>query len=142
MTELSFKSLTLGSAGQDTRDRVFIRDLAIFAHHGVFEAERALGQFFHIDMECVLNQNGPWLNDNPDDVVRYDHICDVVHSVVTGPAVNLLETLAEMLAAKLFEQFDKIAAVRITIRKPHAAIPHKIDTVGVEIVRHRPVANS
>lgn len=138
MTDLSFKSLSIQPAGSDTRDRVFIRDLAIFAHHGVFEAEQALGQYFHFDIECVLSHNGPWLSDDPDEVVRYDHICDEVVALVTGTRVKLIETLAERIAARLFEEFAKIAALRITIRKPHAAIAHKLDSVGVEIIRVRP----
>ena len=138
MTELSFKPIAIETTRADTRDRVFIRDLSLFAHHGVFEAEQQLGQDFHFDIEAVLSSNGPWLADDPDEVVRYDHICEEVAKLVQGQRVKLIETLAEKIAARLFEVFPKIAALRIAIRKPQAAIPYKLESVGVEIIRTRP----
>lgn len=137
MTDLSFKPVAVQPAGADTRDRVFVRDLAVFAHHGVFESERQIGQYFHFDIECALARSGPWLADDPQEVVRYDHICDAVVELVQGEQVQLIETLAERIAARLFERFARIAALRIVIRKPHAAIAHQVGNVGVEIMRER-----
>ena len=36
-------------------DSIFIKDIVVFAHHGVFKEEKTLGQKFLIDLKLKMN---------------------------------------------------------------------------------------
>jgi dihydroneopterin aldolase len=54
------------------------------------------------------------------------------------PYHNLIETVAEKIAAKILHNHPKVEAVHVAIKKPHVAInPGPVDSLGIEIVRYR-----
>ncbi|MFS8543237.1 MAG: dihydroneopterin aldolase, partial [Limnochordales bacterium] len=58
----------------------------------------------------------------------------IVKDIVEGGRYNLLETIAETIAAKILASF---AGERVTVRvrKPHAPVGGSLDGVEVEITR-------
>ena len=63
--------------------------------------------------------------------------CRIVKEVVEGPAHNLLESVAQLVASTTLTKHPQISAVRVKVGKPHVAVPGSVDYLGVEILRYR-----
>ncbi|MGF1627144.1 MAG: dihydroneopterin aldolase [Alphaproteobacteria bacterium] len=118
-------------------DRIFLSNMAFFAHHGVAPQERRLGQRFFVDVDCFLDLRPAGEADDYGRTVCYAAVYETVRTVMTGGPANLLETLAERIAQAVLDQFPATNAVRVTIRKPSAPVEGVLDHAGVEIMRRR-----
>lgn len=119
-------------------DRILIRDLWFFAHHGVFKEETRLGQRFGIDLVLEVDLARAGASDDVVDTVHYGQAIAAVEAVVTGPPFKLLEALAEAVAQRLFQDFPAIAALSVKVTKPGAPVPSPTGLIAVEIERRRP----
>jgi 7,8-dihydroneopterin aldolase/epimerase/oxygenase len=119
------------------RDTVFVRDLKLFARHGVHEAEAVLGQRFALDLEARLDLAPAGRTDDLALTVGYDAMIAVATEAFAGRRFALVEAAAEAVAAALLARFPRIERVRVEVRKPAAAIDAMFGTVGVRIERAR-----
>lgn len=128
-------------AGARTRphntDRLFLRALPFYARHGVFEAERELGQRFVVDVDCWLDTRPAAWGDDAALTVSYQQVYEHVAAVVTDDPVHLIETLAERIATRILDHFEIVEQVRVVVHKPGAPITGVFGDVGIEIVRSR-----
>lgn len=120
-----------------TVDRIAVRNLALFAYHGVFEGEREIGQRFYLDVVVEANLVPASSADAVDKTVDYAALVKVVSEAFTEKRQKLLETLAERVANSVFERFAIARAVEVTIRKPSAPIEAVFDCVEIQIRRTR-----
>ncbi|WP_282859493.1 2-amino-4-hydroxy-6-hydroxymethyldihydropteridine diphosphokinase [Pseudoclavibacter helvolus] len=120
-------------------DRIIITRMHARGHHGVFEHERRDGQDFYVDAEAWVDAATASSSDHIGDTLHYGEWMHALHAIVTGDPVDLIETLAERLAAATFG-FDDAVAVRITVHKPQAPVALDFQDVAVSILRHRPAA--
>ena len=120
-------------------DRIIITRMHARGHHGVFEHERRDGQDFYVDAEAWVDAATASSSDHIGDTLHYGEWMHALHAIVTGEPVDLIETLAERLAAATFG-FDDAVAVRITVHKPQAPVARDFQDVAVSILRHRPAA--
>ncbi|GGF62198.1 dihydroneopterin aldolase [Azorhizobium oxalatiphilum] len=118
-------------------DRLFLRALPFFAHHGVYEEERRLGQRFIVDADWWLDARPAAWADKAELTVSYQDVYEHIKAVVEDDPVNLIETLAERIASRLLDHFPLIDQVRIAVHKPGAPITGVFGDVGVEITRQR-----
>jgi len=77
------------------RDVISLRGLEVFAHHGVFDHERAEGQTFVVDVEVEYDASAPAQSDEVADTLDYGVLASRIHEAVAGNPVNLLETLCQ-----------------------------------------------
>lgn len=120
-----------------TADRITVRNLALFAYHGVFEGEREIGQRFYLDVVVEADLEPASSADAVDSTVDYAQLVKVVSDAFTEKRQKLLETLAERVARRVFERFAIVEAVEVTIRKPSAPIEAVFDCVEIQIRRTR-----
>lgn len=118
-------------------DRIFLRGVQLHARHGVFEEERRLGQRFVVDVDYWVDTSGYAATDDVRGAVSYGDVYLTLMEIAGGEPVNLIETLAERIAAALLGRFGSIDAVRVQIHKPSAPIPGVFGDVGVDITRRR-----
>ena len=118
-------------------DRVFVRDLQIFARHGVHDAEGVLGQRFGLDLEAEFDLGPAGHADDYALTVGYDAMIAVATGAFAGCRFALVEAAAEAVAQALLGAFPAIARVTVEVRKPAAAIDAVFGTVGVRIARAR-----
>ncbi|MGJ3262695.1 MAG: 2-amino-4-hydroxy-6-hydroxymethyldihydropteridine diphosphokinase [Salinarimonas sp.] len=125
-------------------DRVFVSNLCLFAHHGVFAEETRLGQRFYVDIDCGTDFEEAARSDDPHAAVDYGALCALAIDVSASGPFKLVETLAERIASRVLEAFPAVFDVRVRVRKPSAPIAAAIDHAGVEILRVRrtPIALS
>lgn len=118
-------------------DRISIKRLHVHGRHGVFAHERASGQDFYIDAEVWIDTRAAAQTDEIDDTLHYGHLMRALYEVAMKEPVDLLETLAERLAAVTFA-FAGPQAVRITVHKPQAPVKLRFQDVTVSVLRYRP----
>jgi dihydroneopterin aldolase len=110
---------------------VFIRDLVLQCCIGVHRHEKRSLQPVRINLDLAVHE-GADLDDALENVVCYEKIADQVRELVNGRHINLVETLAEEIAAMCLQ--DKRAmSVRVRLEKLDAIADAA--SVGVEIER-------
>jgi dihydroneopterin aldolase len=118
-------------------DRIILRGLRARGRHGCLPAERELGQEFVIDVALGLDARPAAEDDDLLRTVDYGALADRLVAVVEGEPVNLIETLAERLAALCLDP-PQVEEVEVTVHKPSAPVPHPFADVAVTIHRSRP----
>lgn len=97
-------------------DEIRIEQLEISARIGVPEEERVTPQRLTINISFWPYQQTRDLADNIHNAVNYSVVADETKSFVRGRSVNLIETLADQVAAHLLKTFP-IQKVTVEVRK-------------------------
>jgi 7,8-dihydroneopterin aldolase/epimerase/oxygenase len=118
-------------------DTIFVSGLLIHAHHGVMAHESKVGQRFVIDLELTIDLAVASRSDKLADTVDYGSIVDTATEVFTERSYRLIEAAGGAVADAILAKFARVAAVRVTVRKPHAPIAAIFGDAGVTITRHR-----
>jgi len=116
-------------------DRIILAGLAFLARHGVHEHEKTTAQRFEVDVELELELGPAGDTDDLATTVDYGDVVRLVREVLDGPPVDLIETLAERVAARLLERFVAVDAVLVRVRKPDVRLAAPLAYAGVEIRR-------
>lgn len=116
-------------------DQIKIQELEVFANHGVFPEENALGQKFVISAVLYTDTRPAGQTDDLTLSVHYGEVSQRIREFVEGNTWKLLETVAEKLAFELLVCFPKVRKIRLEIRKPWAPVRLPLKTVAVEIER-------
>lgn len=115
--------------------RMFVRDLTMLARIGVYAHEKDAAQRVRISLDLMVREGSGPLHDRLDEVVCYDTLARSVRAVVADGHVNLVETLAERIAERCFDD-ARVRSARITIEK--LDVMPDTGGVGVEILRYAP----
>ena len=118
-------------------DSIFITGLLIHAHHGVMPHEEKVGQRFVIDLELAVDLAQAAVTDKLVDTVSYASIVETATRAFTAKSYRLVEAAAGAIADELLASFPRVAAVRVTVHKPHAPIAAIFSDVGITIQRTR-----
>lgn len=121
-------------------DKIIIKGLEVFAHHGVYDQEKEKGQRFIINAELYTDTVTAGLSDDIEDTLDYAKVCEYIKDYMVINQVNLLETLVNELSRKLLITFDKISSITLEICKPDAPIPAKFENVSLKVERSRHTA--
>ena len=116
-------------------DKLIIDGLQASCRIGVTDAERAKPQTVWVDLELVIDAASAAARDGVQHAVDYARLVDAVARRIQQGPVNLLETLAERIAADVLKEFP---TPRVTVRVKKRALPG-IDHAAVEITRQNPV---
>jgi dihydroneopterin aldolase len=118
-------------------DSIFIRGLTLHAYHGVMAHESKVGQTFSLDLDLTVDLSDAARSDRLAHTVSYDKVVAVASKVFCDRTYKLIEAAAGAVAEAILAKFDRIAAVRITVHKPHAPIAATFDDVGIIVSRAR-----
>lgn len=119
-------------------DRVVLKDLSIFARHGLFDAEAELGQRFFIDVEIGADLSVAEERDDADGTIDWADLVETVTEAFTGRRYKLVEAAANAVAAAVFARFQLAETVRVEIRKPSAPIEAIFSHTAIVVERERP----
>jgi 7,8-dihydroneopterin aldolase/epimerase/oxygenase len=117
-------------------DRIVIRGLTAYAHHGVYAFERRQGQTFRVDAALEVDTRPAAETDDLEKTVNYAELAKRLYDTLSGEPVDLLETLAQRLADVCLA-YPLVDAVEITVHKPEADLGVPFDDVVVAIRRQR-----
>ena len=105
-----------------------------YGYHGVFEAEKELGQRFEVDVELVTDLSIPGQTDDLEQSINYVDVYTLVSDIVQERTYNLIEALAENIAGEILSAYA-VHQVVVRVRKPSVPMGGVIDHVEVEITR-------
>jgi len=118
---------------------VFVRDLVLECSIGVHRHEKDAPQRVRINLDMAVLEgdapNGYDLGDDLENVVCYEKISDRVRDIAGRGHINLVETLAEQVAASCLEE-TRIRSVLVRVEK--LDVFDDAASVGVEIERFAP----
>jgi dihydroneopterin aldolase len=112
---------------------VFIRNLELPAHIGVYAREEGRSQKVRINVDLATDESGD-AQDMLENVVDYHTIEKRIRAIIAEGHVRLAETLAERIAAACFED-QRVRTVRVRVEKLEALTA--AESVGIEIERTR-----
>ncbi|MEU6429933.1 dihydroneopterin aldolase [Microbispora sp. NPDC046973] len=119
-----------------SRDTVRLTGLRARGRHGCLPAERELGQEFVIDVALWFDTAPAAAADDLTLTVDYGALAAELVRIVEGEPVNLIETLAERLAAACLAH-ELVEQAEVSVHKPAAPIPLPFGDVVVTIRRGR-----
>lgn len=115
-------------------DVIRLLGMEFYGYHGVFEAEKELGQRFEVDVELHRDLKQAADSDDLDVTLNYVDVYTVVKDIVEERTFNLIEAVAEEIASTILSSFP-VAGVTVRVRKPHVSLGGLLRTVEVEIER-------
>lgn len=118
-------------------DKIIIKDLKLFAYHGVNEEEKINGQNFTLDIICETDMSKACATDDLNDTVSYAKIIKAVRAEFVKEKYDLIERAAQVTADCILNSFPSVSAVEVTLKKPEAPIKADFDYVAVSIRRER-----
>ncbi|KAA8889751.1 dihydroneopterin aldolase [Nocardia colli] len=124
------------SAVQRGADRIELRGLRAYGHHGVFDHERRDGQEFVVDLTVWLDFSAAAAADDILATAHYGELAENAVRIIQGPPRNLIETVASEIADDVMAD-PRITSVEVVVHKPSAPIPHTFADVRVVTSRHR-----
>jgi dihydroneopterin aldolase len=118
-------------------DWLHLSGMRFYARHGVHADERELGQTYRVDVALAHDLSRAGRSDDLRDTIDYGAVFAMVREVVEGPPRQLVEAVAEAVAARLLQSTPS-RAVRVRITKPHPPIAGAdVDEESIEIERAR-----
>ncbi|MFN7978521.1 MAG: dihydroneopterin aldolase [Vicinamibacterales bacterium] len=99
-----------------------LKDLRVDCIVGIYPHERAATQTVLLDIELDYDFAAPAASDAIADAVDYDGVARSVTTLLQAAGFQLIETMAERVAAQLLSDVPVATAVRVEVRKP-AAVP-------------------
>jgi dihydroneopterin aldolase len=123
---------------QTPHDEILLEGMRFYAYHGVNPEERTLGQRFTVDVVLAVDLRRAGQSDDLADTVSYSAVYKLVRQIVEGEPRQLIEAVAEEIAAAILAGFAPVASVAVTVRKPEVAMKGSmLDAAGVRITRSR-----
>ena len=114
--------------------QIHIHELSIFAYHGVFPEEKALGQKFILNIDIWSQLSSNILDDHIKNAISYHDVAVLTEQIFTSQKFDLLETAALHILDGL-KKFSLIKKAQISIKKPSPPIPMEMAFVGITMIR-------
>ena len=113
-------------------DIVYISELRVDTIIGVYDWERSVRQTVVLDLELASDNRRAAASDRIEDALDYAALSGRVLSFIEGSEFQLIETMAEQVAAIVMAEFG-VPWLRLRIAKPGAVA--QAGAVGVVIER-------
>lgn len=121
-------------------DKIYLKDIEIFANHGVFQEEKTLGQKFILSLELSLDIKDAATTCDLTKSVHYGELCHQVIQVFQEESLDLIESVVNKVANFILDNYSMVKAVKVLLKKPWAPIGRNLDYAAVEITRERHTA--
>lgn len=116
-------------------DKIHIKDLEIYAWHGVNPEEKVLGQKFFLTLTLHLDLKMAGVSDDLSKTVNYGLLCHEVSEEFKKVKYDLIERAAERTAEFILSEYAFVQKVDVLLKKPWAPIGLPVDYAAVEIHR-------
>jgi dihydroneopterin aldolase len=111
-------------------DIVFIENYTVQAKHGYYKEEHAKRQRFITSIHAYMDVKKAGETDALKDTLNYEKLRECISDVLSEPPHDLVESLAEAMAARILRY--EVSKVEVEIKKPDV---WGDCVVGVKIVR-------
>ena len=121
-------------------DKIYLKDIEIFANHGVFQEEKTLGQKFILSLELALDIKEAAITCDLSKSVHYGELCHKVIDIFQEESLDLIESVVNKVANFILDNYSMVKYVKVLLKKPWAPIGRNLDYAAVEITRERHTA--
>lgn len=118
-------------------DKIELTGMEFIGYHGCLPEERLSGQPFIVDAVMYLSLQEAGKSDDLGKTVNYAEVFEKVREIVEGEPLNLIEAVAERIAAAVLSDFPLVENVEITLHKPEAPIKGLFKDAAVTVERSR-----
>jgi dihydroneopterin aldolase len=115
-------------------DVIALRGVTATGYHGVLPQERRDGQQFIVDVALHTDVRAAARTDELSLTVDYATVAAAIVAIIEGEPVDLIETLAERMAAHCLTM-PGVDAVEVTVHKPQAPVGVPFGDVSVTVLR-------
>ena len=116
-------------------DRIVVRKLRLWAHVGVLESERQLGQWFELDLELGFDLSAAAAGDDLGASLDYSLAITALQRQASEVRVQTLEHYSELIFTCLEALYGPVP-MRLELRKCRAPVPGFGGRVAVRRARH------
>ncbi len=115
--------------------KIYLNDLEFFGFHGLYEAEKKIGNTFKLD---IIIDFIPTVDriEHLDQTMDYVEVYKTVQSIMDTPT-PLLETLVDRIATQILSDYSKANKIFVKITKQKLSIPSFEGTAAVSIEKSR-----
>lgn len=106
--------------------------MTFYAHHGVLEQERSVGNTFTLDLSLSLNGYHSLYSDELSDTINYAEVYALVEEEMQSPS-KLLEYVVGRISRRLFEAFPQIEEMYLKLSKCKPPFSADIQSAGVSL---------
>ncbi|MEY4459239.1 MAG: dihydroneopterin aldolase [Bacteroidota bacterium] len=114
---------------------IYLNDLVFNGFHGVYPAERKIGNTFKVDVRIDFTPSTKII-DQLDQTIDYVEVYHLIQKIMEVPT-PLLETLVAKIADQIITEYALVDSVYVKITKKQLAIPTFEGTTAVSIERNR-----
>ena len=111
---------------------IYLKDICIYAYHGVGEQETKVGNTFWIDLKLKTDISQAMKTDDVADTVSYADVFRVVSEEMAIPS-KLLEHVAGRIMQRICHDFPTVEALTLKLSKQNPPMGADIAAAGVEI---------
>jgi dihydroneopterin aldolase len=116
--------------------KLVFKNMAFYGYHGVFSAEKEVGQRIEVDIELHGDFDAAARADDVELGINYVDVYTIVKDFVEEQEFNLLEGLASAIADQILDAYD-VEQVVVRVRNPHAPVGGLLDYIEAEIAKTR-----
>lgn len=116
-----------------------LRDLRIFAYHGVNPEEKQFGQSFFVDVDMTTDFSAAVQDDDILGTVSYAKVAKTLQNVLTAQRYDLIEKAAQAAADAILQTYPAVRHIRLRLKKPDAPMKAECAFAAVEIEKGRGV---
>lgn len=116
-------------------DKIYVKDLEVYAFHGVNQQEKDMGQRFLISLELFVDLSEAGESDDLTKTINYAELCISVEKKFKQEKFDLIEKAAEELAKFILLNYELVSRIKVKIKKPWAPIGKPLDYAAVEVDR-------
>jgi dihydroneopterin aldolase len=129
--------VSFASASAGTGDRIVVRGLRLWAHVGVLEQERRLGQWFELDLTLGWDLGPAGRSDDLSSSLDYSRAIVALQQQASSIRCLTLEHWSECMLGLLEDLYGPVP-LRLELRKCQAPVPGFSGIVAVQRSRHWP----
>ncbi|WP_300409394.1 2-amino-4-hydroxy-6-hydroxymethyldihydropteridine diphosphokinase [Lagierella sp.] len=118
-------------------DTLRIKDLVIFANHGVFPEEKSLGQKFVLDLALSYDMTKAAKENDLETSIHYGVLSQRIIEEFKKTSYDLIEEACYRLIEFIFAEYEMVQEVQIELKKPWAPVHLPLDRVSVKMSRKK-----
>jgi len=98
-------------------DKITIKSLKFRGNHGYYDHERETGNDFELDITASGHFKPSIQESDLNMTFDYERAQEIAAGIIHGPSVKLIETLCFNIGERIFEQFDYVKRLKVSLRK-------------------------
>jgi dihydroneopterin aldolase len=99
---------------------IHLHNLKFYSFHGVHEEERILGNEYEVNADVQFHEENAEINSLLQ-TINYADIFEIIKKRMHIPAA-LLETVAMNIGNSIYEKYEYVRSIRISLKKIHPPI--------------------